>query len=193
MVNTTAEQDFRPRTQRLETLIQEIEHFADPAVQAHTRELVQALMDLHAAGLERTLVHIAQAGEPGNAIIEALARDELVGGLLLLYGLHPVDFETRVRQALEAVRPYLRSHGGNVELVEVRAGTVRLRMQGSCHSCPSSALTLKTSIEEAVYAKAPDVTSIEVEGAEHEPVGPVSAFVPVGELSVRNGRRHPAG
>ena len=46
----------------------------------------------------------------------------MVGGLLMLHGLHPLDLETRVRQALDQVRPYLRSHGGNVELLGVSDG-----------------------------------------------------------------------
>ena len=81
-----------------------------------------------------------------------------------MYGLHPLDLETRVEQALERVRPLLRSHHGDVELEGVIDGVVRLRMQGSCNGCPSSALTLKNAIEEAIYAAAPDVEAIQVEG-----------------------------
>ena len=86
------------------------------------------------------------------------------GCILLLHGLHPLDLETRVRQALDKVRPLLRSHGGNVELLGLAGGVARLRMLGSCDGCPSSAMTLKTAIEEAIYEKAPDVTAIEVDG-----------------------------
>jgi Fe-S cluster biogenesis protein NfuA/nitrite reductase/ring-hydroxylating ferredoxin subunit len=82
----------------------------------------------------------------------------------MLYGLHPVDFSTRVLGALEKVRPYLQSHGGNVELMGVDDGVVRLQMQGSCHGCPSSAMTLKLAIEEAIYDAAPDVVEIAVDG-----------------------------
>src|SRR5208282_1894137 len=104
------------------------------------REIVQAILDLHATGLERMLDGIAGGALAGVALVEALARDELVGCLLALHGLHPVALEGRVRQALEKVRPYLRSHGGNVELLACDAGVVRLRMVGSCHGCPSSAM-----------------------------------------------------
>jgi Fe-S cluster biogenesis protein NfuA/nitrite reductase/ring-hydroxylating ferredoxin subunit len=70
-----------------------------------------------------------------------------------------------VRGALEKCRPYLASHGGNVELVSLEEpGVVRLRMQGSCHGCPSSAVTLKLAIEQAIHEAAPDVTAILVEG-----------------------------
>jgi Fe-S cluster biogenesis protein NfuA/nitrite reductase/ring-hydroxylating ferredoxin subunit len=94
----------------------------------------------------------------------------LVSHLLLLHGLHPLDVETRVVQALEEVRPYLQSHGGNVEFLGVEEGVARLRMQGSCDGCPSSAMTLKLAIEEAVMKAAPDLDGIEAEGvAEPEP------------------------
>jgi Fe-S cluster biogenesis protein NfuA/nitrite reductase/ring-hydroxylating ferredoxin subunit len=107
--------------------------------------------------------------------------------LLILHGLHPFDLETRVRQALDKVRPYLGSHGGNVELLGVTAeGVVRLRLAGSCHGCPSSQVTLKYAIEEEIYKAAPDLTAIQVEGAvDNQPVRPPD-FVPVAELLSQN-------
>src|SRR5262245_44423069 len=124
-----------------------------------------------------------QATAGGAAIVDSFAHDDVVGGLLLLHGLHPLDLKTRVSQALDKVRPYLRSHGGNVELLRIDPdGVVRLRMQGSCHGCPSSAMTLKLAIEEAIYEQAPDVMAIEVEGADDRTNGLLPTFVPVGQL-----------
>jgi Fe-S cluster biogenesis protein NfuA len=163
--------DLRARLERLDALLREAERFADPAAVSHTREIVRALLDLHGAGLERLLGHVAEAGEAGRRVLDACARDEAVSGLLLLHGLHPLDVETRVRQALDGVRPYLRSHGGNVELIGVRGGVVRLRLQGSCHSCPSSSATMQQTIEEAIYGRAPEVTAVEVEGLAEGPPG----------------------
>ncbi len=160
-----------PREQiaRLESLIQEVDRFKDPALRDKTREIVQLLMDLHGGVLETILQRIAATGESGLRMIDDLAADEMVSGLLLLYGLHPLNLESRIRQALEKCKPYLHSHGGNVELLSVSdEGVVHLRLEGSCHGCPSSALTLKSTIEEAIYEKAPDVTGIEVEGADKE-------------------------
>jgi Fe-S cluster biogenesis protein NfuA len=176
MAGSRDDWEFRQRMERIESLLHEVEQIPDLRVRARAREIVQAILDLHGAGLERMLEHIAAAGDVGLALIGSLAQDDLVGSLLLLYGLHPLDLETRVRQALDKVRPYLRSHGGNVELLGVAEGVVRLRMEGSCHGCPSSAATLKLSIEEAIYDKAPDVTAIEVEGGT------------AGEAQVGNGR-----
>jgi Fe-S cluster biogenesis protein NfuA len=164
MTHAADDRDFRKRMGRLETLLHEVERFPDPEARAHTRQLVQAVLDLHGVGLEKMLGTIADGEKTGVALIEDLARDELVGNLLLLHGLHPLGLETRVRQALDKVRPYLRSHGGNVELLGVVGGVVRLRMVGSCDGCPSSAVTLKHAIEEAITAAAPDAAGIEVEG-----------------------------
>jgi Fe-S cluster biogenesis protein NfuA len=163
MAAIAEDRQFKDRLRRIETLLQDVEKFKDPEARAKTREIVQTLMDFHGAGLERILAHLATTSEVGPARIEQLAQDELVASLLLLYGMHPVDLDSRVRQALEKVRPYLHSHGGNVELLEIDDGVVRLRLQGSCHGCPSSALTLKQTIEEAIMEKAPDVVGIEVE------------------------------
>jgi Fe-S cluster biogenesis protein NfuA len=166
MTSTFDVRQFQTRLERLDALLREAENAADPAAQAHSRALVQAVLDLHAAGLERLLSHLDSAGDAGAAILDACARDEVVAGLLLLHGLHPLDLETRLHQALDQVRPYLRSHGGNVELLGICDGIVQLRLHGSCHSCPSSAVTMQQTIEEAIYAKAPEVTAVEVESGE---------------------------
>src|SRR5207342_3700909 len=101
------------------------------------------------------------AGRLGEAELSALAADDLVASLLLVHGLHPYGVVERVEQALESVRPYLGSHGGDVELLGVgEDGTVRLRLLGSCDGCPSSAVTLKLAVEGAIESAAPEVTAI---------------------------------
>jgi Fe-S cluster biogenesis protein NfuA len=79
---------------------------------------------------------------------------------------------------LESVRPFLASHGGNVELVGIREGRAKLRLQGSCHGCPSSTVTLKLAIEDAIQKAAPDLEGIDAEGVV-DPPGPTTGFVPV--------------
>jgi Fe-S cluster biogenesis protein NfuA len=170
-MTTLDAQEFRAELQRLDGLVRGVERLRDTEAQAHTRALLRAVLELHGAGLARILDHLADAGDAGRAAVDACARDEVVGGLLLLHGLHPLDVKARVRQALDDVRPYLRSHGGNVELLQVGDGVVRLRLEGNCHGCPSSAVTMKQTIEEAILARAPDVGAVTVEGlAEHVPV-----------------------
>jgi Fe-S cluster biogenesis protein NfuA len=165
MASATADREFRSRIERVESLIHEVERFPDPDARVRTQEILRAVLELHGVALERILEKLKGAGRAGHALIDELAGDDLVGSILLLHGLHPLDLETRVRQALEKVRPLLRSHGGNVELIDLVGGVARLRMLGSCDGCPSSALTLKTAIEDAIYDKAPDVTAIALDDA----------------------------
>jgi Fe-S cluster biogenesis protein NfuA len=112
---------------------------------------------------------MAAAAEPAvGALPERLADDDLVGHLLILHDLHPRPVEARVAGALEEVRPYLESHGGDVELLGVGDGAVRLRLEGSCSGCPSSAMTLKNAIEQEIRKAAPEIEDIEAEGATTE-------------------------
>lgn len=153
---------FAQQVGRVETLVQELESVADASTRAKARELLQVLLDLHGAGLERILDRAFVAA--GQTFIDDVAQDELVGNLLLLHGLHPLPLATRVEQALAGVRPYLAQHQGGVKLLGVTPeGAVHIRLEGNCHGCPSSSVTLRHTVEEALYAAAPDVTAIQVE------------------------------
>jgi Fe-S cluster biogenesis protein NfuA/nitrite reductase/ring-hydroxylating ferredoxin subunit len=147
----------------VEELLERLEALPDAAARETALDAVQALLELYGEGLSR----IVDAVGPQQA--RALVSDELVEHLLLLHGVHPVGVEDRVREALDAVRPYLGSHGGGVELLGVQDGVARVRMQGSCEGCPASAATLKLAIEDAVLKAAPDVDRVEADGAD-EPV-----------------------
>ena len=96
--------------------------------------------------------------------MDRLAADPLVEGLLLLHGLHPLDVDARIQRALDQVRPYLGSHAGGVQYLGVTDGVARLRLEGSCHGCPSSTVTVQLAIEGAVQDAAPEVTEVVVEG-----------------------------
>jgi Fe-S cluster biogenesis protein NfuA/nitrite reductase/ring-hydroxylating ferredoxin subunit len=182
--------ELERRIAAVDQLVRSLESGSDPATRAAAQELVGTLLELHAGALERILAAIERSGEAGPAIVEQLARDDMVSGVLLLHDLHPIDRPTRVLQALDKTRPYLQSHGGNVELVGVDdAGVVRLRMQGSCHGCPSSSMTLKLAIEQAIQEAAPDVTAIVVEGEPHAaPASPPGA----GLVALEPVRRSPS-
>jgi Fe-S cluster biogenesis protein NfuA len=187
---------FQKQLTRIEELINALNAARDATVSAQARELVQALLELHGAGFERAFELIHDAPVTGQALIDRLAEDPLVSNLLLLHGLHPLDLETRVRRALESVKPRLGLHGGDVDLIGVTLdGVVKLRLEGNCHGCPSSRVTLKTSIEEAIYMAAPDVMSLEVEGAVDRasvPIGFVPKFAECPEPS-NNGQQPSAG
>src|SRR5215207_2210321 len=170
------DQGLQERVARMETLLGEIEALKDPYARSKAAEVVQVLLELYGEGLARMMETIAE-GEERERTFEAFAGDELVSHLLLLHGLHPLDVETRVVRALEEVRPYLQSHGGNVELLGIDGDVARVRLQGSCDGCPSSTVTLKLAIEEAVLKAAPDLEGIEAEGVTEPPPKPATTFV----------------
>lgn len=148
---------------RVEQLLTELGSVGDPRVQEKTEEAVRLLMQLYGGALAR-IVDIIAEEESGGHLLDRLVGDDLVGSLLVLHDLHPRDTATRVREALDRVRPYLGSHAGGVELLGVADGIVYLRLEGSCDGCPSSAVTVKLAIERAIEEAAPEVTSVEVEG-----------------------------
>jgi Fe-S cluster biogenesis protein NfuA len=151
--------EFTRRSDRIEELVSRIESTGDPAIRAVAQELLQAVIELHGVAFERILDQVAELPSGEKALI-GIAEDDLVSNVLSLHGIHPVAMETRVAAAIEKAQPYLKSHGGKVELASVENGTVQVRLQGTCGSCSSSSETLKNHIEQAIYDAAPEVVTV---------------------------------
>ena len=156
-------------TERLDSLVQRVRSLADPAARDAALELVQAVMDLHAASLER-MMDIVHESEAGEAIFEAYAADAAVGNMLLLHDLHPLDLEQRVRRALD--QPAFHGRGVAVEVVSIRDGVVRVRIERDS--------ALKSAVEKALTEAAPDAAGLIVEGGADNHPG--SNFVPLAQL-----------
>lgn len=152
--------EFTRRSDRIQELVSRLQNEGDPAVRAIAQELLQAVIELHGIAFERILDAIEAL--PDNEVVTAqLIADDLVSNVLSLHGLNPIPVETRVEEALDKARPYLKSHGGDVELGQVEEdGTVRVRLQGTCGSCSSSTETLRNSVEDAIYSAAPEVAAV---------------------------------
>jgi Fe-S cluster biogenesis protein NfuA len=71
------------------------------------------------------------------------------------------DIKTRVQEVLDQVRPMLQADGGDVELVEVVDGVVRVRLQGHCAGCPGAQMTLSMGIERKLKEEIPEVQRVE--------------------------------
>jgi Fe-S cluster biogenesis protein NfuA len=175
------EKDFQVKVQRIGELVGELDKIADPESRASAKALVQLLLELHAVGLERVMEIIAKNGDAGQQAIDDLGRDPLVSSLLVLYGLHPLDLESRVAQAVEKVQPRVRKGGGELELLGIENGVVSLRLQVNGHGCGSTKGTLKAMVEDALFEAAPDLNKLLIEGLEEE--AGASGFVPLGKLS----------
>src|SRR6266581_4420018 len=166
---------------RIEELLASLRSRGGAAAET-AEELVRLLVGMYGEGLAAIMAALAEEGEPGRAITGRLTADPLVEGLLLLHGLHPLDVDARIQRALDRVRPYLGSHAGGVGYLGVTDGVARLRLEGSCHGCPSSTVTVQLAIQGAVEEAAPEVTQVVVEGMTEAP-GP--ALLQIG--------RRPAG
>lgn len=111
-------------------------------------------------------------------MLDRFSRDDLVASLLMLHGLHPVDFDTRVHTALEKLGPALQSQGGSIQLLSIDEGVVRVRLLRSGHGC-SGSTALQQTIRSVFYEAAPDLQTLEIdEVSEPAPI----AVVPLSSL-----------
>ena len=159
---------------RVQELTEALEALPEGHAKDVAEDLIGAIMELYGDGLQRVVGALREAGAAGQEIHERLVEDGVVASLLLIHDLYPIDLETRVREALATVRPYMESHGGDVEFLGVDDGVARLRLEGHCKGCPASAATLELAIKEAIEEAAPDLAGLEVEGVvpARKPPGP---------------------
>lgn len=128
-----------------------------PKARERAEDVVHEVVELYGNALTRVMQIVKN-----SPVVDQLIVDDLIASLLLVHGVHPHDMTDRVKHALDTVRPYLGSHGGDVHLTDIIDGVVRLEFSGSCQSCPSSAVTLELAVHDAIKAAAPEITTIEV-------------------------------
>ena len=138
---------------RLEALAQGWE----PAQQGVLAALKTGIEELNAEAFKR-LIRALKGDAACAAALRSAVRDPLVYQVLLFHGVVKEPLEHRVARALDEVRPSLKSHGGDVELVAVKfPDTVEVRLIGSCQSCPSSGETLSEGVEKSIKALCPEI------------------------------------
>lgn len=128
----------------LDTLVHTLERDGDE----RSLLLLQLVDAIHRPGIEA----LAQ-GDAGNPAAQAL---------LAIYGLVDLEPWELVEGALDRVRPYVTSHGGEIELLDIDEadGIVRVRMSGACDGCAASAMTLRRGIETAIREDWPEVREV---------------------------------
>jgi len=157
---------FQEQVRELGKLIGQFDQMPEGPQKRACKELVQLLMDVHGAGLDRIMELIFESGTGGGALIDKLGQDSIAGSLLLLYSLHPDDLQARVEKAIQLMRPRLRKLACTAELVRVGEDVVQVRITTTGHSCGSSSKDIKAIVEDCIFEFAPDVTSLEVLGLE---------------------------
>ena len=176
----TEDKEFQKKIQRIGELVSELENIADAELRTRAKALVQLLLDLHSAGIERMIEIVAKNDDSRQRTIDDLGNDPLVSSLMVLYGLHPLDFESRVAQAVEKISPRVRKGGGELHLISSEGGVVRVHVQVTGHACGSTGKTIEKMVEDALYEAAPDIDELIIDGLEGEAGS--SGFVPVGTL-----------
>lgn len=172
--------DVEATGRRVEALLDVISS-NEPAVSSAAEQLVGELVAMYGAALERLLEVLADAA-PDR--LTTVGEDPLLSGLLALHDLHPGDLVSRVRAALEAVRPLLEPRGADVVVVGVGADVVRLRLEG-ISGCGAEGI--EEAVREAVRAGVPEVDHVEVTQTDAPStnglIHPDTLFVrPIGDL-----------
>lgn len=129
--------EFDRAVAELDTLVATLEREGDE----RSLMLLELIDAIHRPALELLL-----AGHPEH---------ELVQAVLSMYDLAPLDPRIEVEEALGDLRPYIDSHGGNLEVLSVQDGVVHLRMSGSCDGCAASEMTLRRGIERRLRERVP--------------------------------------
>jgi Fe-S cluster biogenesis protein NfuA/nitrite reductase/ring-hydroxylating ferredoxin subunit len=165
---------------RIEVLLGELRQEAPPQVGAKVEEVIGLLVELYGAGLERILEVVNEDADTAGPLLKRFTDDKFIESLLVLHGIHPVDVDTRIEAALDQARPYLGSHAGGVEYLGVDDdGVAHLKLEGSCHGCPSSTVTVKLTLEQAIAEAAPEVMRVQVEGVAEAPTGPSPSLLQI--------------
>lgn len=147
---------------RIETGIAALDQLQDPRARQTAREVVEAVLEIHGLALAKLAAGLS-AGQESLDLLGRLAASEPVRAVLLLHGLHPDDPETRIRQAVEALRPRLAPLGARVTLSGVADGVVRLHLHAP--GAPDAQVDmLRREVEQAVSDAAPDIEEVLVTG-----------------------------
>lgn len=158
-----------PLLDRLEELLADVEGF-DEEVRERVFELLDGVDAVHRLAITRL------ADALGSSLSRLREDDPAVDWLFEAYGVGVDDLEAAAG-ALDAVRPYLHEHGGEVEVLTVEHGVVTVRLLGACSGCTSASQTLRHGVEEALREGLAGFVSMVVapdEGAtRHPPPAPV--------------------
>lgn len=176
---------------RIADLAEQLTEHGDSEVSDTVLELLDWIDVFHANGVGRIVEMIRDWR--GEVLLESVGADPIAGALLRAYGLgDDADIDQAriaVQAALSEVRPYLHSHGGDMEVVTICDGVVRLKLHGSCDGCTASDATIIEQVESALRKHWVDYRRVEVEEMTADPhPPPVPGTVTTGlEIKGRKG------
>lgn len=164
------EETFEDLASRVDKIWGDVQRLTDEDAKMKAVALKDAVEAFNKLGLTR-IVQKLKSDEAGKRLLFELVDDPAVYALFALHNIVKADLSPKIIQVLEGVRPFMQSHGGDVEFVRVEGSTVFVRLQGSCNGCSQSAVTLRNNVEEAVKSNFPQITNVEV--VPNEPAAPL--------------------
>lgn len=183
MAEQAAEREpLEATAQALDEALARIAELDEPAQEAAGRAM-DALNAIHKGGLV-AVVRRLRDDKRGKDLLFELVDDPAVRMVLMMHGIIRSDPATLARQSLDRVRPALRSHGGDAELVEVADGVARIRLTGACDGCSMSSVTLRESVESALFSGVPGLTAVEVVPAALAPADHAPTLIPLSAVGV---------
>ncbi len=156
--------ELGPLLDRLEELLEDVESL-DPAVRDRVFELLDGVDAVHRLAITRL------ADCLGSDLPVLRRRDPAVDWLFQAYGVG-VDDVAAASAALEQIRPYIHEHGGEVEVLGVQHGVVRVSLSGACSGCTSAAETLRHGVEESLRENLPGFVAMDVAPDDGAPAHP---------------------
>jgi Fe-S cluster biogenesis protein NfuA len=154
--------NFRAASDRIESLVRELDSVDDPTMRQNAEELIRLLTEMYGAAFGRIL-QILKQDEAAERVVNSLCKDSLVASLLGFHGLHPKSIETRITEALDRLQPHLSPRGGTVELVRVENGCAHLRLCGAALSSSLATSTVRVMLTKAIEEAVPEVDRVQLD------------------------------
>ena len=156
-----SEQIFLHHVSEIEPLIEHIRQHPDADFRRKVQRLTQMLLELHQQGLTRILQQLQNDGQEGAAL-DRLLQDPLVANLLVLHGLHPADFQTRLQQGIANVEKLIASHGATMLVESGTEESVTITIAPADSACASSSDGLCHHVRQLIMAAVPDAIEVAV-------------------------------
>lgn len=161
-------EDFQGIAERVDKALKNIESLEDENAKMHALGLKTAIEDFHKFALTK-IIQKLKSDPNGKELLFELVDEPSVYALLQLHGIIKQNLDGKITQVLDLVRPYMQSHGGDVEFVRYENSTAYVKLHGSCNGCSQSAVTLRDGVEEALKHNIPEIQNVEVVADEPSP------------------------
>ncbi|MFN8373059.1 MAG: NifU family protein [Anaerolineae bacterium] len=176
-VTPSEEKTLESLAERVDKALESVNKLAEPE-RTQALNLKDAIEAFHRLGLTK-IVQRLKADSRGKELLFELIDEPEVYALFSMHGIVRQPLPDRVAKVIDAVRPYMQSHGGDVQLVDVQQDSVYIRLLGACNGCSMSAVTLRQGIEEALNMHVPEIKTIEVVPDEPTPALIMPLQIPV--------------